>query len=167
MLGVLPDPYLFFEADHFGLWNPSGRTDFVTIEMETRVTRGAALAVRGYLDAGVNLVVERNLWWPDVRQWVAGVFQEYDAWILGLRWDLDVLEARERERSDGRFRGMARSDVADGRFHDLPYDLGLDAVTQAPDAMARQVAAWLAAQPPPRGVRQIAAGAAPAGDGGN
>lgn len=136
LLAALPDPYVFYEADAFGPWYPHHRAGFATMEMETRVTHGAALAIRGYLDAGVNVIVERSLWWPAVRRWVAQAFQQYPAWLVGLRWELEVLEQRGLRRNGGIFPGTVRSQVADGGFEELPYDLVVNAVDQAPDALA-------------------------------
>ena len=155
LIEILPELYLFFETDRFGLWHPRRRPEFVTREHERAVTSGSALAVRGYLDAGVNLVVERDLWDPSVRAQTAAVFAPYDAWLVGLLWDVTVLEARERARTDGIFPGTARDQASEARRWQMPYDLVVDTIRLAPADAARQLLEWLATRPPPRALREI------------
>jgi chloramphenicol 3-O phosphotransferase len=156
LVELLPDPFLFFETDRCGLRGPTDRPDLVTVERERAVTRGAAFAVRGYLDAGLDLVVELGLWYPRARDMAAAVFAPYDAWLVGLHWDLHELERREQARDDGRFPGTARAQAAPPEDWALPYDLVVDAMANAPESAAQEVVDWLATGPAPRGIRALA-----------
>lgn len=126
LIDVLPDPFMFFEADGCGLRGPSGRPESVTVAREEVVTRGVAYAIRGYLDAGLDLVVEVGLWHPSARAMAASVFAPYGAWLVGLRWELAELERRESQRGDGRFPGTAHSQATPAGAWTLPYDLVVD-----------------------------------------
>jgi len=162
VLIVLPDPFMFFETDRCGgLRGPSGRPELVTTAREEVVTRGVAYAVRGYLDAGLDLVVEVGLWHPSARAMAAAVFAPYEAWLVGLGWDLAELERRETQRSDGRFQGTARSQATPADAWALPYDLVVDVVGNTPPVAAGEVVDWLATRPVPRAIRRIAARAKP------
>ncbi len=61
LVELLPDPFMFFETDRCGLRGPA-RPELETLEREEVLTRGVAFAIRGYLEAGVDLVVEVGLW---------------------------------------------------------------------------------------------------------
>lgn len=151
----LPEPFLFYETDRCGLRGPTDRPELVTLERERKVTRGAALAIKGYLDAGLDLVVELGLWHPGARDMAATVFAPYHAWLVGLRWDEDELARRERTRADGRFPGTACAQATPAGDWDLPYDLIVDTLGQPPGAAARDVVAWLATGPAPNAIRAL------------
>lgn len=156
LVEVLPEPYMFYETDRLALHGPSNRPELLTPEGERLLTRGSAPAIRGYLDAGINLVIERDLWRPDARAMAAEVFAPYEAWLIGLRWDLEQLEGRERQRTDGIFAGTARAQATRPGAWDLPYDHVADVVTHSPPEAAQAISEWLSSSPPPRAVRDIA-----------
>ncbi|MEX1009181.1 MAG: hypothetical protein WD271_15260 [Acidimicrobiia bacterium] len=157
LLNVLPDPYLFVEVDQWALHWPLDRPEFATLAHQDRLDRGAALALRGYLDAGVDLIVEWGLWHARARVMAARVFAPYDAWLIGLRWDLETLETREAARTDGILAGTARGQATRRGVWELPCDLELDAVHEAPDRLAERVTTWLSTAPEPRAIRSLAA----------
>lgn len=126
-----------------------------TLEWEDRYTRATALAVRGYLDAGIDLVVERAFWHRRARAMAAEVFAPYSAWLIGLQWELEVLEEREADRLDSIFPGTARRSAANHDL-DLPYDFVIDTMAQSTADAARDLADWLASDPEPRGIRALA-----------
>ena len=156
LVELLPDPFMFFETDRCGPRGPSGRPELETLEREQLVNRGAAFAIRGYLQAGVDLVVEIGLWHPRARHMAAAVFEPFDAWLVGLRWDLAELERRERQRDDGIFPGTARSQATLREAWSLPYDLVVDAIGRSPAAAAQETVDWLSTGPTPRAIRQVA-----------
>jgi chloramphenicol 3-O-phosphotransferase len=134
---------------------PSGRPELETLEREELLTRGAAFAIRGYLEAGVDLVVEVGLWHPRTRHMAAAVFEPFDAWLVGLRWELAELERRERQRDDGIFPGTARSQATPADAWALPYDFVVDAVGMSPAAAAQEIVDWLFTGPKPLAIRRI------------
>lgn len=156
LVELLPDPFMFFETDRCGLRGPSGRPELETLEREELVTRGAAFAIRGYLEAGVDLVAEVGLWNSRARHMAAAVFEPFDAWLVGLRWDLAELERRERQRDDGILPGTAHSQATLPDAWSLPYDLVVDAVGKPPAAAAQEIVDWLSTGPTPRAIRQVA-----------
>jgi len=155
LVELLPDPFMFFETDRCGLRGPSGRPVLETLEREELLTRGAAFAIRGYLEAGVDLVVEVGLWHPRTRNLAAAVFEPFNAWLVGLRWDLAELERRERQRDDGIFPGTARSQATLRDAWSLAYDLVVDAVGMSPAESAQEIVDWLSTDPTPRAIRRI------------
>lgn len=154
LVELLPDPFMFFETDRCGLRGPA-RPELETLEREEVLNRGAAFAIRGYLEAGVDLVVEVGLWHPRARHMAAAVFEPFDAWFVGLRWDLAELERRERQRDDGIFPGTARSHATRRDAWSLPYDLVVDAVGKSPAGAAQEIVDWLSTGPRPRAIRRI------------
>lgn len=156
LVELLPDPFMFFETDRCGLRGPRGRPEHETMEREEVVTRGAAYAIRGYLEAGVDLVVEVGLWGPGLDVWQQPSSNPFEAWLVGLRWDLAELERRERRRDDGIFPGTARTQATPTQAWILPYDLEVDAGGNPPAAAAQVVVDWLATGPTPRAIRRIA-----------
>lgn len=156
LVEVLPEPFMFFETDRCGLRGPSGRPELVTAAREEVVTRGAAYAIRGYLDAGLDVVVEVGLWHRRARAMAAAVFAPYKAWLVGLRWTLSELERRERQRGDRRLPGTARSQATPAGAWVLPCDLVVDVVEHPPAVAAGEVVVSLAKAPVPRGIRTIA-----------
>lgn len=84
------------------------------------------------------------------------VFEPFEAWLVGLRWDIAELERRERQRDDGIFPGTARTQATPTQAWILPYDLEVDAVGNPPAAAAQEVVDWLATGPTPRAIRRIA-----------
>jgi chloramphenicol 3-O phosphotransferase len=156
LVEVLSDPFMFFETDRCGLRGPRGRPELETSEREELVTRGAAFAIRGYLEAGVDLVVEIGLWHPMVRHMAAAVFEPFDAWLVGLQWDLAELERRERQRDDGVFPGTARSQATLRDAWSIPCDLLVDAVAKSPAAAAQEIVDWFSTGPKPQAIRRVA-----------
>ncbi|MFN2503235.1 MAG: hypothetical protein ABR540_03195 [Acidimicrobiales bacterium] len=155
LVELIPDPFMFFETDRCGLRGPSGRPQLETLEREELVTRGAAFAIRGYLQAGVDLIVEVGLWYPRTRHMAAVAFEPFDAWLVGLQWDLTELERRERQRDDGIFPGTARSQATLRDAWSLPYDLVVDAVGMSPAAAAQEIVDWLSTGPTPQAIRRL------------
>ena len=146
---------MFFETDRCGLRGPSGRPDLATMEREDLVTRRRRFAIRGYLEAGLDLVVEIGFWHPATRRMAAADFEPFDAWLVGLRWELAELERREHQRDDGIFPGTARSQETFAGAWSLPYDFVVDAVRNAPATGAGEIVAWLSTGPQPRAIRRI------------
>ena len=104
----------------------------------------------------MDLVVEVGLWGPGARRMAAAVFEPFDAWLIGLRWDLAELERRERWRDDGIFPGTARTQATPREAWMLPYDLEVDAVAYPPSAVAQEVVDWLSTGPTPHAIRRNA-----------
>jgi len=160
LLATLPEPWLFYESDFTATFHsPADRFDLATVEMKLRMTYGTALALRGYLDAGFDLIIERSLWWPEIRQRCARVFDEYRAYLVGLKWDLTTLGEREHKRTDGIFAGTARQQVLGwgSDAWDLPYDLVVDVDNGDAISCAAEVSAWITSDPRPHGIAQLAA----------
>lgn len=160
LIATLPDPWYFYESDLTRTFHaPTDRFELATPEMERRLTYGTALALRGYLDAGLDLIVERALWWPGIRAACASVFADCEAYLVGLDWKLRVLELREERRADGIFGGTARQQALgwDADAWNMPFDIRVDAAAHSPSICARLIVDWLAASPEPTAIRTIVA----------
>lgn len=152
----LPEPYFFFETDRLALHSPTNRPELITLQGEAILTRASALAIAGYLDGGINLVVERNFWQPDARGMAATLFQGYKPWLVGLSWELQELERREQDRSDGSFVGTARAQATRPGAWDLAYDTVVDTVALDPHDAAKAIVEWLSESPTPHAIDRIA-----------
>jgi len=76
----------------------------------------------------------------------AEALYDLDAWLIGVRCSLDVVNDRERLRP-GRFPGTATSHFHEVHAHGANYDLQVDTSNMTPRECAERIIARLA-QPP-------------------
>jgi chloramphenicol 3-O phosphotransferase len=119
---------------HFG---PVGR----------RAVSGMHQAIAAYVRAGNCSVVDCILYEPDFLDELCEVLADVKAYFVGVRIDLDVLEARERERGTSP-PGHARSHYDTVHAHDL-YDFEVDTSRASAVECARAIAAFVRATPEP------------------
>lgn len=111
------------------------------------LNRRMAQFVAGVAADGLDMVVDHLLLEPEDFEDFGAVLDPARTWLIGVRCDLQVLEARERARGD-RALNLAREQaerVHAGRWR---YDLELDSGTAPPEALARQVLDVTAAMRP-------------------
>ncbi len=148
-------PWFFYEGDRLSGGFPSFRPDFVTLEWDHRVREASARAARGVLEAGLDVIVELGLFDSWGRMKIASILSEFRTLVVRVRCDLDTLERRERARGD-RFSGTARRQFE--QLEGLPFDLEVVTDASLPDALAGELARWLARDPVPRAVFELAYG---------
>ncbi len=146
-------PWFFFEGDRFSGGFPSGRPEFVTLEWDRRLREGCARAALGLMQAGLDVVVELGLWEPWGRATAARVFSGRRAFVVRVRCELATLESRERARGD-RYLGTAVRQAAE--LEGIPYDYDVTTDDARPDALAADLLAWLATDPTPAALPQLA-----------
>ena len=92
---------------------------------------GAAVAVRGYVDAGVNLVVERDLWHPPLGTATVPLFAPYEGWLVGLGEISPSWRPERRPAPTASFR-TARGLTTEAAQWEMPYDLVVDTIGFSP-----------------------------------
>jgi chloramphenicol 3-O phosphotransferase len=118
-----------------------------------RLFGGMHAAIEGLLRAGNNVLADHVLieaaWAADC----AARFAAMNAYLIGVRCDLEIIEARERARGD-RTPGQARKQFDAAHAH-CAYDFEVDTGEESPDECATRVLAFLASGEPPRALRKM------------
>jgi len=96
--------------------------------------------------AGNNVIADHVLVEKRWLQECADLFSDFQAWFVGIRCPLEVLERRERERSD-RTLGQARAQFHLVHAHGL-YDVEVDTSVYDPKECALQIKHHLQHGPP-------------------
>lgn len=161
---LLPQPYLDMGIDRF-IWMMPKRYldrplwDDVLGKAVQAGTAGRILfsgmhhAIAAAAQAGNNIIADHVLVEKDWVDECARLFGGMNAYLIGIRCPLEVLEERERERKD-RTLGQARAQFPVIHRHAL-YDLEVDTSLLTPQQCAQQVIAAL--QQPPRAFKQLLA----------
>jgi len=106
-----------------------------------RVMAGMHAAVAAFAEHGNNIIVDYILyereWLPDL----ANALRSVNAYFVGVRTPLDVLEERERQRATSP-RGHARSHHATVHAHEL-YDVEVDTSRSSSEQCAAQIAEFV------------------------
>lgn len=111
------------------------------------LNRRMAEFVAGVAADGLDVVVDHVVLEPKDFEDFAAVLDPAHSWLIGVRCDLEVLEAREKARGD-RTLDLAREQaerVHAGRWR---YDLELDSARAQPPALARTVLEFVAGRAP-------------------
>jgi chloramphenicol 3-O phosphotransferase len=100
-----------------------------------QVLRGMRRAIAAFAREGNNVIVDDLLFKPDYLRDYALALEDLEAWLIGVRCSLDVVNQREARRS-GRFPGTATSHFHDVHAHGCDYDLEVDTSEAAPRSCA-------------------------------
>ncbi|MEQ8783529.1 MAG: AAA family ATPase [Roseibium album] len=111
-----------------------------------QVLRGMRRAVAAFAREGNNVIIDDLLFKPDYLYDYAQALSGLDAWLIGVRCTLDVVNRREALRS-GRFPGTATSHFHEVHAHGADYDLEVDASHSAPRACAERIVERLRQRP--------------------
>jgi chloramphenicol 3-O phosphotransferase len=103
-----------------------------------RVLRGMRRAVAAFAREGNNVIVDDLLFKPEYLEDYMEAFDGLDAWLIGVRCSLDVVNEREAQRV-GRFPGTATSHFHEVHAHGAGYDLEVDTGTGNPRDCAEQI----------------------------
>ncbi|MFC3078298.1 hypothetical protein ACFODL_09395 [Phenylobacterium terrae] len=103
--------------------------------------------VAGVAADGLDVAVDHVVLEPEDFEDFAAVLDPARSWLIGMRCNLEVLEAREKGRGD-RALSLAREQA--GRVHSgrWTYDLELDSARAPPPALARTVLEFVAGRAP-------------------
>ncbi len=148
---ALPEPWVLLQADTISDGYPRSRPEFVTIVLDRRLRTATMLAIRGFLDAGLNVIAEQGLWDEWARPVAARIFSSYSAFVVQLRCDLAIREARETSRTEIR-PGFTRWQEENEPW-DMRHDFAIDTDSEAPHVLAARVAVWLSSGPHPTAFR--------------
>jgi chloramphenicol 3-O phosphotransferase len=110
------------------------------------VLRGMRRAIAAFAREGNNVIVDDLLFKPEYLLDYAQALEGLDAWLIGVRCTLDVVNRREALRS-GRFPGTATSHFHHVHAHGCPYDLEVDTSHTAPRACAERIVDRLGTPP--------------------
>ncbi|MEQ8483687.1 MAG: hypothetical protein RIB46_04935 [Pseudomonadales bacterium] len=111
-----------------------------------QVLRGMRRAIAAFAREGNNVIIDDLLFKPDYLIDYAHALDGLEAWLIGVRCSLDVVNQREALRS-GRFPGTATSHFHEIHAHGAEYDLEIDTSDATPRACAEQIVARLATPP--------------------
>lgn len=103
--------------------------------------------------AGINILADHVLVEFDWVQDCANLFHDLNAYLIGVKCDLEVLEKRERERKD-RTWGQARLQYEKVHVHGL-YDFDVDSGGNTPEENVQLIVDFLNKNIPPRALRII------------
>mgnify|MGYP001214855568 CR=1 FL=1 len=142
-LFMLPERYLERPLwdDVLGLADRAGG-------MGHTLVSGMHCAIRALLESGINVVADHVLVEPVWARECAVLFASMNAYLVGVRCPVEVLEARERLRKN-RTLGQARLQV-DLVHANCVYDLEVHTDRNTPQECAAQVKALLDSGQPPR-----------------
>jgi chloramphenicol 3-O phosphotransferase len=152
---ITAEPFLHVEMDAFlnmmpeHLWNHPDGIIFETIQEDgkpsvviktgpvaARVLAGMRRAITAMAEQGNNLIVDDVMTEADVRDYRRQL-KDFDVAMVGVFAPLDILEERERQRSD-RMVGLARWQYA--RIHKgIDYDLDIDTNNATPRECAHKI----------------------------
>jgi chloramphenicol 3-O phosphotransferase len=118
-----------------------------------QVLRGMRRAIAAFAREGNNVIVDDLLFKPDYLHDYVRALDGLDAWLIGVRCSLDVVNQREALRR-GRFPGTATSHFYGVHAHGCAYDLEVDTSHSTPRACAELIVERLAA--PPTALRELA-----------
>lgn len=110
-------------------------------------------AIYGAALAGMNIlsdhVLVESTWVRDCAQ----VFCDLNAYLIGMRCDLAILEQRERDRSD-RTLGQARKQYEKVHAHGI-YDFEVDTGKYRPEETVQQLIGYLRSNPTPCALKAL------------
>ena len=162
---LLDEPYQHIALDQFrdglpgryrGLNSPSGTPgdlglNIIPIEKQgelvtevrfgshgERMLKGMRRAIAAFAREGNNVIIDDLLFKPEYLDDYATALAGLDAWLIGVRCDLKVVNDRESRRS-GRFPGTATSHFHEVHEHGVDYDLEVDTSDTSPRACAERI----------------------------
>ena len=106
--------------------------------MGEQVLRGMRRAVAAFARVGNNVIVDDLLFKPEYLDDYAEAFAGLEAWLIGVRCSLDVVNEREAQRL-GRFPGTATSHFHEVHAHGEDYDLEIDTSASTPRDCAQLI----------------------------
>ncbi|ATB34350.1 chloramphenicol phosphotransferase CPT family protein [Melittangium boletus] len=118
-----------------------------------RVVAGMHRAIAAFAEQGNNVIVDYILyerdWLPDL----ANALRSVNAYFVGVRIPLEILEERERQRATSP-RGHARSHYTTVHAHGV-YDLEVDTSRASPEECAAQISEYVRTHPQPTAFEQL------------
>jgi chloramphenicol 3-O phosphotransferase len=104
-------------------------------------------AIHSAASAGMNILADHVLVEPAWVSDCAEIFHDQQAYLVGVRCELSVLEQRERERRD-RTLGQARKQYKKVHAHGM-YDFEVDTGKYRPEETVQQLIDYLCSNPTP------------------
>ena len=111
-----------------------------------QVLAGMRRAIAAFAMAGNNVIIDDLLFEPDYLQDYAEALHGIDAWFVGVRCSLDVVNELEARRV-GRFPGTAKSHFEQVHAHGVAYDLEVDTSSESPRTCAEAIVRRLESAP--------------------
>lgn len=148
-LWMLPKRYLDQPLwdDVLGLAVRAGATGHLLVS-------GMHHAIAALSRTGNHVLADHVLVEPGWLAECARLFSDLPAYLVAVHCPLEVLERRERERSN-RTLGQARAQFDLVHAHDT-YDFSVDTSLSGPEECARQIRCFLAENPGPHAFRRLA-----------
>lgn len=111
-----------------------------------QMLKGMRRAIAAFAREGNNVIIDDLLFKADYLEDYAEALEGLDAWLIGVRCCIEVVNARESQRS-GRFPGTATSHFHEVHAHGVSYDLEVDTSDASPKACAQLIVRRLASAP--------------------
>lgn len=111
-----------------------------------QMLRGMRRAIAAFAREGNNVIIDDLLFKPAYLRDYAVALHDLDAWLIGVKCRLDVVNAREATRT-GRFPGTATSHFHEVHAHGARYDLEVDTSEATPKACAQLIIERIASPP--------------------
>lgn len=120
-----------------------------------QILRGMRRAIAAFAREGNNVIIDDILFKKEYLLNYAAVLDGLEAWFIGVRCSLAVVNERETKRI-GRFPGTATSHYHEVHAHDAGYDLEVDTTSSTPRECVERIIERL--NNPPIVLRQLNGG---------
>ncbi len=111
-----------------------------------QMLRGMRRAIAAFAREGNNVIIDDLLFKPDYLHDYAEALHGLEAWLIGVRCSIEVVNEREAQRS-GRFPGTATSHFHEVHAHGVSYDLEVDTSHATPKVCAELIIERLGSAP--------------------
>ena len=143
-------PRRFFEQP---LWNEVlGKADSAG-QMGHQLVHAMHRSIHAAAKTGLNILADHVLVEPDWVRDCAALFYNSNAYLVGVRCDLSILEEREKARKD-RTLGQARLQVEKVHAHGI-YDIEVDSGKYSAEENVQQIINFLNTGPSPRAFKKL------------
>ena len=118
-----------------------------------QLVHGMHRSIHAAANTGLNILADHVLVEPD---WVldcAALFHNFNAYLIGVRCDLSILEEREKARKD-RTLGQARLQYDKVHAHGI-YDLEVDSGNHSAEENIQQIIDFLKSDTPPKAFKHL------------
>jgi len=155
----LPSPFLELGLDKFiwmlpkryfeqPLWNEVlGKADTAG-PLGNQLVLAMHRSILAAAETSINILVDHVLVEPEWVRDSAALFHNVNAYLIGVRCAMAILEEREKARKD-RTLGQARLQYEKAHAHGI-YDLEVDSGTNSPKENVQKILDFLATSPHPR-----------------
>ena len=145
---MLPKRYL-----NQPLWNEVLGKANTAGPLGDQLVHGMHRSILAAAETGINILADHVLVEPEWVRDAAELFHNFNAYLVGVRCNLIVLEEREKARKD-RTLGQAKLQYDKVHAHSI-YDLEVDSGNHSAEENIQEILDYLAANPQPRALCRL------------